>query len=313
MFNFKPNHHAYIYSEIDSIYYNGNFIQAEGVKLKGKIILNDLRGNTETYLTFRSILIRHSNGILTNDCKYVMYNRDYKFNFRKKSSCSRNSTIHDYEILLPGNLPTSLNLDSFSIIHEVKVYEKRNFGKKLLGSKTINLYRLPRLQSHNYLTFHASNTEKLTTVNGFIENKASYSVEYPMTCYNFDSSKEVIITINSNNECFIKSITYSIKQVLELGDLKISTLKLQPIYNYQLNSFEIYNKPSTPQLYSSKNHNLIKILDGTYSERLVIRSNFIPCNEKQAKYSEFTTNNEEFSIYHFILIQLVLINSYERF
>jgi hypothetical protein len=315
MFNIKSDSKAHIITECDNIYYNGSHIEAENVKIIGKLFYNSqIKDNTTVYLSFTTSLSLRSRGVFSSSDEHVLYKRDWKFIFKAKSNSYNNT--HPFEIVLPGNLPSSVNLDVFEIKHELKAYEKVIFGQALLSTKIIKIYRLPQLNSYDYIANNSNNKTQFHTVNGYIENKASYSVDYPSICYEFGNSNDIEIRINPAMHYFIKSITYSIKQTVELDNLVDRGLECQSRYNYQLNSSELYNNSSSsplaleksPQLNQTKNFRDKNQRNGKKSKELVLRTKFHSCNSNQNKYAQFSACNEEFSINHFILLQLVLVD-----
>ncbi|KXN69941.1 hypothetical protein CONCODRAFT_7591 [Conidiobolus coronatus NRRL 28638] len=304
-------------TECDNIYYNGNHLEAENVKIIGKLSYNSqIKENTTVYLSFTTTLLLPSKGVFSTNDEHVLYKSDRKFIFKAKAN-NYNNIVDPFEIILPGNLPTSISLDFFEIKHELKAYEKNIFGQSLLSTKIIKIFRLPRQKSRDYITENANRKIQLHNVNGCIENKASYSVKYPNICYEFDNSNEIEIKINPANDYYIKSITYSIKQTVELDNLVDQGLDCKSRYNYQLNSSELYtNSPSSspvlqksPQFNQTKNYRDANQVNSKSTKKLVLNTKFNSCNSNQIKYAQFSAYNEEFKICHFILLQLVLVNS----
>jgi hypothetical protein len=313
MLLYKPKYSVKINLERDEVFFNGSAEESEPQKLQGVVEVSAPSELKSTSLFPLHMSLTCNLKIKSKELFSANYNHIlFKLNWTFKCSFKTHKTLNfPFVAKLPGDLPVSLDLDDLKVSYQFRAYEECTLMQYTVLTKDISVFRLSRIQSSEHIFTHANMFEALTKVKGQLAEYFTYSLSYPMTWYDMDKEIPIKLRLTLNQDQRVHSVIYSIRQTASLGTLKQNDMDLKSDYQYQLSTQDAYiascrtSIELSEHLKNSQNSQNRK--NNLLSFKLV--SNLQPYASSQKKFANFSSNNFEISINHYLLAQITIIDS----
>ncbi|KXN69939.1 hypothetical protein CONCODRAFT_71098 [Conidiobolus coronatus NRRL 28638] len=309
MLCYKPRYTINLNLDKDTIFFNGSAKESESVKLQGTLEVS-APSNYRYSSTFPINLSFECNlGIKSKDLFYpnhtqTLFKLNWTFNCNFET---QNNLKFPFEIKLPGNLPASLNLDDLKVSYKFRAYEECPLLQYTVMTKDISVFRLSRIPRPEYVFTHANTPADLTKAKGKIGDSCRYTLNYPMMWYDMDKEMPIKLRLTLNSDQRVHSVIYSIRQTAKLEMDQVDDLGLKSKYQYQLNTQDAYLIPSNLNEISSQLEGALR--NSADSNSLIsfeLKSNISPYSKAQKKFANFSSNNDEVKIFHYLLVQVAI-------
>jgi hypothetical protein len=309
MLCYKPRYGINLNLDKDTIYLNGSVKESETVKLQGALEVSVPSNYRYTSDFSLNLSFECNLGIKSKDLFYPNHAQTlFKLNWTFKCNFeSQNNLKFPFEIKLPGNLPASLDLDDLRVSYKFKAYEECPLLQYTVMTKDISVYRLSRIPRPEYIFTHANTPMDLTKVKGQIGNSCRYTLNYPITWYDMDKEMPIKLRLTLNPDQRVHSVIYSIRQTAKLEMDQTDDLGLKSEYQYQLNTQDAYlMPPNLPEISSRLNGALCSSPESNNLISFDLSSNIEPYSKAQKKFANFSSNNNEVKIFHYLLAQIAI-------
>jgi hypothetical protein len=312
MLLYKPKYSVNISLERDEIFFNGSAEESETQKLSGALevfLLPGCKPSTQSIIHLRltcSLNIK-TKDLFTPDHKQYLFNLGWSFKVRFDT---QKSLKFSFLAKLPGDLPASLDLDDLKISYQFRAYEECYLLQHTIKTKDIYIFRLTRAPRADYIVTHTITPEVVIKANGELAGDCKYSLIYPEAWYDMNKLIPIKLRLTLNQDQRVYSVIYSIRQVANLGTLKQNNMGIKSVYQYQLSTQDAYSIPSKTHPESPSQINLSKNISKQSDGLLYFKleSNLQPYIESQRKFANFSSNNYEIEIEHYLLAQITLMN-----
>jgi hypothetical protein len=317
MFLSKPKYSVNIKVDNDKVFLNGSADEAENTKLCGAVEVTSSPESCPSspvtiHLSLNCNLKIKSKDLFSSSHNQVLFRLNWTFKCHFDFSQASNTSKFPFTAKLPGDLPASVDLDDFKITYQFKAYEELPLiqTKTTLAVKQISIHRLTHDPRPEFALVHANSPVPIVKTKGEMRDQGLYTLNYPKIWYDLDKPMPVELKLNLSPSHRVHSVIYSIKQALNLSSIQRSEIASKTNYNYQLSTQNAYVMPSL-----KSKHGDTAISSG-YNDSLCesgyikfkLKTEMLPYSPNQKKYANFTSHNLEYTVDHYLLAQVTIID-----